>query len=49
MRKIRLIVFASLVSLLLVAIAFPSPIVKGQFKQAKNVKQVARSDIISQC
>ena len=42
MNKIRLVVFACISSLLLVAIAFPSPVVKGNSKVAKAFKQVAQ-------
>ena len=42
MSKIRLVVFAVLASILLVAIAFPSPVVKGNAKLVKTVKQVAQ-------
>lgn len=42
MNKIRLIVFAPFASLLLVAIALPSPLVKGHSKLVKSVEQVAQ-------
>ena len=39
MNKLRLILFASLTSLLLVAIAFPSPVIKVDAKVARAFKQ----------